>query len=155
MTVAEAIRTLNEKGFSYELIPHAHTERAADEAEALGVEPEAVAKTVVLTGTEGYVRAVLPASERLDLHRLRRHLREGKALRLATEAELVYAYPAFELGAVPPFGGPAGDRVVVDTHVADRDWTIVEDGSHDRSVRVRTSDLIAATGAAVAEICHD
>jgi Ala-tRNA(Pro) deacylase len=155
MTTAEAIRTLNERGFSYELMPHAHTERAADEAAALGVEPEAVAKTIVLTSSLGYVRAVLPAPERLDLHKLRAHLGEGKELRLATESELVYAYPGFELGAVPPFGGPAGDRVVVDTHIADRAWVIVEDGTHDRSVRLKTGDLLRATRATVGEICCD
>ena len=153
MTTLEAIRTLKEDGIDYELMPHGHTERATDEARALGVEPGAVAKTVVLSGSEGYVRAVLPASERLDLHRVRDLLGEDKKLRLATEAELVRAYPSFELGAVPPFGGPSGDRVVVDTHVADLAWVIVEDGTHDGSVRLRTTDLILLTEPVVAEIC--
>lgn len=153
MTTTEAIRALNEQGMSYEIIPHEHTERARDEAAALGVEAAAVGKTIVLTTDEGYVRAVLPASERLDLHKLGDLF--GHDIRLATEAELVGAYPAFELGAVPPIGGPAGDRVVVDTHTADREWVLVEDGSHDRSVRIRTEALIAATSATVAEICHD
>ena len=142
-------------GVGYELMRHEHTERAVDEAAALGVDPEDVAKTVVLTTGEGYVRAVLPASERLDLHKLRQHLKGGKEVRLATEAELVGAYPGFELGAVPPFGGPPGDVVVVDWRVVDRDWVIIEAGRHEQSVRVRPRDLVPRLGAEVADICSE
>ena len=85
-----------------------------------------MAKTIVLTSAEGHVRAVLPASERLDLHKLRQHPNGGSEIRLATEAELIRAYPTLELGAVPPFGGPPGDVVVVDWRVIDWDWVIVD-----------------------------
>jgi Ala-tRNA(Pro) deacylase len=58
---------LDEAGASYELLPHAHTESATAEADALGVPADDVAKTLVVTTPEGYVRAVVPASCRLDL----------------------------------------------------------------------------------------
>jgi hypothetical protein len=41
-------------------------------------------------------------------------LGNDKTTRLATEEELAGADPMFELGAVPPFGGPAGDRIIAD-----------------------------------------
>jgi Ala-tRNA(Pro) deacylase len=58
----------------------------------------------------------------------------------------------FELGAVPPFGGKAGDRTVVDRRLAEQESVIVEAGSHTESVRMRTRDLIALTQARIADI---
>lgn len=142
---------LDEAGLAYELLPHARTETAAAEAEALGVEPQEVAKTLVLSAPAGYVRAVLPASERIDLHKVRDHVEGGKRIYLATEEDLARDYPDFELGAVPPFGG-AGDRVLVDSRLAARETVVLEAGSHEQSVRVRTADLIAITRADVADL---
>lgn len=136
----------------YDLIEHHRTETAGDEAKAIGVSPEQVAKTIVLASNERYVRVTLPASEHLDLHKVRRLLADNHA-RLAREAELVLAYPMYELGAVPPFGVPAGDRVLFDRRLAQRDSVVLEAGSHDESLRMKASDLIALCGAEVVDIC--
>jgi Ala-tRNA(Pro) deacylase len=143
---------LERAGFDYDVIDHRRTETARDEAEAIGVPPEQVAKTVVLTTVEGYVRAVVAASDHLDLHKARRLLGGDKHARLATEAELVFAYPMYELGAVPPFGVPAGDRVLFDQRLAERDSVLLEAGSHKESLRIKTADLLALTKAEVADI---
>ena len=58
---------------AYELIPHRRTNTAVGEAEA-HADPSQVAKTIVLSTPDGFVRAVLPASERLDLHKVRHFL---------------------------------------------------------------------------------
>ena len=67
MATADLTRVLDAAGVSYDVLPHAHTERAADEAQALGLSPDDVAKTLVLTVPEGHVRVVVPASERIDV----------------------------------------------------------------------------------------
>jgi Ala-tRNA(Pro) deacylase len=149
------IRGLADVGFDYELIPHGHSERALDEAAALGVPPEEVAKTIVVRTPAGYVRAVLPASERLDLHKVREHLGDGSHVGLATESELAEAYPDFELGAVPPFGGRSGDNVLVDPRIAARESIVFKAGTHDLSLRVSTADLLALTKAAIVGICEE
>ena len=123
------------------MLPHARTDTAAAEAEALGIQPEEVAKTLVLSTPAGYVRAVLPASERIDLHKVREHVEGGKRVHLATEEDLGRDYPEFELGAVPPFGGP-DDGVLVDSRLATRETVVLEAGSHEQSVRLRAADLI-------------
>jgi Ala-tRNA(Pro) deacylase len=142
---------LDEANVEYELLPHPHTETAAAEAEALGVEPEEVAKTLVLSTPAGYVRAVLPASERIDLRRVREHVEGGKRVHLATEDDLARDYPDFELGAVPPFGG-GDDRVLVDSRLAARETVVLEAGSHEQSVRLRTADLLELTKAGVVDL---
>lgn len=152
---ANLIRRLAEEhALDYEVIVHSHTETAADEAAELGVTRDEVGKTIVLVGERGYLRAVLPASERLDLHKVRPLIGCGPTVRLATEEELAGAYPMFELGAVPPFGGPAGDRGVIDHRLAIRESVVIEAGAHDESIRLQTRDLIRIAEAQIADICE-
>jgi Ala-tRNA(Pro) deacylase len=156
MLSTDLTRVLEDEGVSYELLPHAHTERAADEAQALGLGPEEVAKTLVLTTPEGHVRAVLAASDRIDLRKVREVLGVGKKkVHLSSEEDLARDYPEFELGAVPPLGGASRDQVLVDLRVGERDSVVVEAGSHDESVRLRTDDLVRLTEARVVDICAD
>lgn len=146
-------QALERAGCEYDVLDHRRTETARDEAEAVGVPPEEVAKTVVLISDDCYVRAVLSASEQLDQHKVQQLLGDKHA-RLASEAELVLAYPMYELGAVPPFGVPAGDRVLFDRRLAQRDTVVLEAGSHSESLRLKTSDLLALTQADVADIAN-
>jgi Ala-tRNA(Pro) deacylase len=156
MATEDLTRVLDDAGVEYELLPHAHTESAVAEAEALGLAPADVAKTLVVTTAEGYVRAVLPASERLDLHKLREIIGGSKKqVHLASEEELARDYPEFELGAVPPIGGARRDRVVVDSRLGKRESIVLEAGSHEQSARVRPDDLVRVAEAEVADICVD
>jgi Ala-tRNA(Pro) deacylase len=145
---------LDEAGIEYEVLPHPRTETAAAEAEALGIGTGDVAKTLVISTPVGYVRAVVQASDRIDLRKLRDRLEGGKRIHLASEEDLERDYPGFELGAVPPFGG-SGDQVLVDVRLAERESVVLEAGSHEQSVRMRTRDLLELTGAEVADIAHD
>jgi Ala-tRNA(Pro) deacylase len=146
---------LEKVGIDHDVLEHAHTERAVDEAAALGVTAEEVAKTLVLTGPSGNVRAVLPASERIDLGKVADLLEaRHKEVQLATEDEMKRDYPDFDLGAVPPFGGREGDRVIVDSRLAARDSVVLEAGSHERSVRLKSADLVRLTHAEVSDICR-
>ena len=150
--MADVTRFLEEAGIEFDVLEHAHTERAAEEAAALGIGPEEVAKTLVLVASSGNVRAVLAASERIDLHKVAAVLGVGgKKVHLASEDDLARDYPDFELGAVPPFGGRE-DQVIVDEQLAARDSVVLEAGSHDRSVRLKAADLVRLTRAQVADI---
>ena len=157
MTVHAPPRTLldqlEEAGIDYELIPHRRSETAAAEAEALGVGAHAVAKTLVLVTPVGLALAVIPASERLDLHKVRALL-ESKKVELATEAVLAGAYPEFELGAVPATGAHS-ERVLVDRRVRENEHVVLEAGTHEQSLRIRTADLLLLNHARVADICCD
>jgi Ala-tRNA(Pro) deacylase len=142
---------LDRAQIDFDLIEHRRTETAGDEAHAIGMPPDEVAKTIVLASKERYVRAVVPASQRLDLHKIRELLGDKQA-RLASEEELVFAYPMYELGAVPPFGVPAGDRVLLDQRLAQHDFVVLEAGSHNESVRLKVADLLNLSGAEVEDI---
>jgi Ala-tRNA(Pro) deacylase len=155
MIAQPVAKVLEDAGVEFESLAHERTETASAEARALGVALGAVAKTVVLATPEGNVRAVLPASERLDLRKVRSALGLTKPhVGLLGEKELSQSYPEFELGAVSPFGGRA-DRVLVDYRVVEHEQVVLEAGTHDASLRLRTSDLISLTGARVLDLCQD
>jgi len=151
----ELVDLLDREHVDYEVLPHMHTETARAEAHALGISPDEVAKTVVMKNGHGFVRAVVPAWAHVDAEKVRTVLKLEHDVRLATEAELTAAYPAFELGAVPPLGGPGGDRTVVDRCLVERDTVVVEAGSHDASIRIKTRDLLLHSLAAIGDICED
>jgi len=145
---------LDRLGIGYELIEHERTDRAVDEAVALGLGAGEIAKTVVVTTGAENLRVLLPASERVDMHKLRDLLEAGKELHLLTEEALGSEYPEFELGAVPPLGG-RDDRVVVDQRVAALESVVFEAGAHDRSARVKTAEFVIRASARVADVCAD
>ena len=153
---AEALTSvLDDRNVSYEVLPHRHTESALAEAEALGVAPNDVAKTLVVKLPEGYVRVVVPASARVDMRKVREIHGGGKhKVHLATEEDLRRDYPEFELGAVPPVGGRS-DPVIIDPKIAERESVVIEAGSHDESLRIAAADLLEVTGAAVTDISED
>ena len=155
MAAAELTEALDKADVKYELLPHAHTESALAEAEALGVAAEDVAKTLVIRLPEGYLRVVLPASARLDVRKVREIHGGGRhTVHLATEEDLRRDYAEFDLGAVPPIGGRS-DPVIVDPKVAERTSVVIEAGSHDESLRLAAADLVHVAGAAVTDISED
>jgi len=153
-TIETLVGVLRDHDVEFEVLPHRPTTSAVGEARALGILAQTVAKTLVAHDEqERRVRAVVSASSRLDLRRLSDVV--GATVRLLSESELARAYPEFELGAVPPFGGPTGDRVVVDRSLGETDRVVVEAGVHNTSLRLLTGDLLAVTDAELAAIAAD
>lgn len=148
----DLVTVLREAGAEFELIPHRRTTTAAAEARVLGLLPQEVAKTVVTRSPTGsLVRAVVPASRRVSLSKLAAAV-SASELTVLHEADLVAAYPQFELGAVPPFGGPAGDTVVVDPEIAGADHVVFDAGVHDTAIRISGVALVEVTDAVTAAI---
>jgi Ala-tRNA(Pro) deacylase len=144
---------LERRGVPFEVVEHDPTYSAAAEARAAATDPEATAKTVVLHDQDGYRLAVVPASERLDVSRARELLGASRHLRLATEAELREDFPAFEVGAVPPFGA-ARLPEVVDLRLLRHRRIVCAAGEHRRSVVIAAIDLLRIAEPRVADICE-
>lgn len=151
-TAPALINELETAGIAYETIPHERTATALAEARALHVEPAAVAKTVVLSTPKELVRAVIPASGRLDVGKVRDVLNVHR-VDILTEEALAGAYPDFELGAVPPIGGPHGDRVLVDISICESEFVLFDAGTHDTSIRIASADLTGHESVLIADIC--
>ncbi|MES1247487.1 MAG: YbaK/EbsC family protein [Actinomycetota bacterium] len=150
--VAQTAGALTAARVRFELIPHRRTTSAGAEARALGVQPAAIGKTIVVRADRRRIRVVVPASRRLDLRKLARVT--GTRTVLLTEAELAEQFPGYELGAVPPFGG-GDDCVLLDAALAEEPSVIVEAGSHEVSLRLAPRDLVVVANAQIADVADD
>jgi Ala-tRNA(Pro) deacylase len=146
---------LEGKGIPHEVIEHERTISAAEEAAATHRRPEAVAKTVVLRDGKAFMLAVIPASERLDLHKVRELLGASKSLRFATEEEMAEDFPELEVGAVPPIGPMLSAAEVIDRRLLDEDRILCAGGDHRHSIVVDPRDVSRVAGATAADIVQD
>jgi Cys-tRNA(Pro)/Cys-tRNA(Cys) deacylase len=101
------------------------------------------------------VIAAIPASQRLDLHRLRELLGATRQLRLASEDEIARDFPTLEVGAVPPVGPMVPAAEVIDSALLEQPRILCPAGDHRHSVLVDPRDVVRITGASTAYICQD
>jgi Ala-tRNA(Pro) deacylase len=132
----------------YEVIQHPHSTRSLESASTAHVDPDRVAKAVVVEGRqEGstcYLLAVLPASNQLDLHQLQREA--GLKLRLATEEEIGRLFRDCELGAVPALGQAYGVETIWDDSLQANSDLYFEAGDHERLIHMKTGDFLGMLG---------
>ena len=148
-------RFLDEQGVSCEVVEHRQTYTAASEGRAAGVPPDHVAKTVILHDDEGYRMAVLPASDRLDVRRLRDLLEDAGHLRLATEEEMRSDFAMFEVGAVPPFGPMLQAPEIMDRRLLEHDRILCSGGDHRHSLLVDPKEIVRVAQPQIADICEE
>lgn len=146
---------LDARGVSYEIVKHEPTMTARADARVTGAEPSETAKSVVLTDGEVYFLAVIPASEALDLRKVRRLIGDDKSLRMATEADMAETFPAFEVGAVPPIGSLVFAGEVIDERLLAHDHVLCGGGDHRHSLRLDPEELARITEAGVGDLCAD
>jgi Ala-tRNA(Pro) deacylase len=131
---------LEQRGVSFEMIPHERAVTSIEEARALGIAADEVVKTIVLDTASGHALAVIPASERIDM-RLVRDAVGDKHAKFASEEELKQDFPDYELGAFPPLGSVLDAPTYVDPEVMKHDTVVFAAGTQNESVKVRTEDL--------------
>lgn len=146
---------LEGQNVAFELIEHEPTMSADAEARAMHRPREQVAKTLILHDRGRCIVAAIPASERLDLRRLRHALGATQSLRLATEAEIAHDFPVLEVGAAPPVGPMMPVAEVVDRRLLDSDRIVCAGGDHRHAVVLDPRDLVRLTDAKIADICAE
>lgn len=147
---------LDDAGVRHEVLEHEPTYSTLQEAEAVHADPRHSAKTLALHDRGGWRLAVLPANHRLDLDRARRLLGGTNHLRLATEEELAEAFPAFDVGALPPVGPMLPLPEVIDVRLLYCDDVICAGGDHRHAIRLDPRDLMRLSEPRVGDICeHD
>jgi Ala-tRNA(Pro) deacylase len=145
---------LEAEGVRHEVLEHRPTFSAAAEARASGAEPREAAKTLALRDHDSYRMAVIPATHRLDLTRVREMLGCSSHLRLATEAELEQDFPMFDVGAMPPLGPMMPMPEVIDVHLLYHERIVCAGGDHRHSLRMDPRDLLRVCEPRVAAICE-
>jgi Ala-tRNA(Pro) deacylase len=151
---AEAVtRFLDRRRARYKLSEHNETFAAVDEATAAGGVPAQMAKTVLLHDHDGFRAVVIPASERLDLHKARKGFGASEHLRLASEEEIGQKFPAFDVGAVPPFGALLGIPEILDTRLLAHDHVLCSGGDHRHTLKISPREIERLGEPLVGEVC--
>lgn len=151
---AAVSRYLDATGVAYDLLEHRATYSAAEDARATGTAPAEEAKVLLVRAANGYRMAVIPASDRLDLHKLRGLLDES-GLRLATEQEMAADFPQFEVGAIPPFGALLPALEVLDRKLLECDRIVCAGGDHRHSVKLDPREVVRVADPLVVDVCED
>ena len=141
---------LKENHILYETVIHPEAYTAQETAASMHVSGNELAKTVMVKAGGGFVMAVLPASRRLDIERLKEALAE-KNVRIAEEAEFKGLFPDCEPGAEPPFGNLYGMRTLVDRALAEGERFFFNAGNHHEAAGVDYKDYEAAVKPRVAD----
>src|SRR5438094_10564490 len=108
MTMSRRLKDyLDGQKVRYEVLTHQEAYKAPEIAHALHAPEKELAKVVMVKVEGRFVMTVLPATWKVDLHRLRDVFLTNH-VRLATEDEFKGLFPDCDIGAMPPFGNLYG-----------------------------------------------
>lgn len=119
----------------HEILRHQHSKSSLAAARTAHIDPRSLAKAVVLKDDIGPLLAVVQASEKLDLERLRAALRRPK-LDFLPEEQLDALFYDCEKGAIPPLGPDYRVPTIVDQRLRAADDVYFEAGDHEDLVHV-------------------
>lgn len=119
-------------------------------AEALGIDPDGVFKTLIATVDDRTVVAVVPVSTRLDLKALARAA-SGKKATMAEQAA-AERLTGYVLGGISPLGQRKKLPTFVDSSAEAVELIYVSGGRRGMEIELRPDDLVAATDARYAPI---
>ncbi|MCW2737447.1 Cys-tRNA(Pro) deacylase [Nocardioides sp.] len=151
---------LTAAGIAFEVRSYEHDPRATsygtEAAEALGVDPARVFKTLLASldpaaGRRGeLVVGIVPVSGHLDLKALARALGGSKAVMAeVAAAERATGYVA---GGISPIGQKRAHPTALDASALDHETILVSGGRRGFDLELAPRDLVAITGAVTATI---
>ncbi len=133
-------------GIPFTLHPYEHDPAAPsyglEAAEALGVDPERVFKTLLADTELGIVVGVVPVTGMLDL----------KALAAMADPAVAERRTGYVVGGISPIGQKTQHVTVVDETAQLFDTVFVSGGRRGLDVELTPADLLTATGATYAPL---
>lgn len=139
-------------GHPYEHDPSAPS-YGLEAADALGVEPERVFKTLLADTDQGIVVGVVPVSGMLDL----KALAAAAGTKRATMADPAVAErrTGYVVGGISPIGQKTAHVTLVDETAQLFDTVFVSGGKRGFDIELSPADLLIATGGRFAAIAKD
>jgi Cys-tRNA(Pro) deacylase len=149
------IQVLREMGIAHEVLTYRFDRKGARlAADALGLPHAEVLKSLIFRADEGSFLFALMAGDGNVSERKLGRATGHKHIEPAAphDAERVTGY---QTGGISPFGSRRALQVILDATAASRPSLVINAGARGTLVRLATPDLIAATGAKVADIRVD
>lgn len=135
MAIPSTVKNYLEKNqLDYDLVAHRHTTSSLETAATSHIAADSIAKGVILKDANGFVLAVLPAANHLDLKLIEDRLL--RRLELATENEFRGMFPDCQLGAIPALGSAYNIDTIVDDELLTQSEIFFEAGNHEQLVHI-------------------
>lgn len=130
---------LHKNRIHYDVLEHASSKTAMDTAGASRLNPDRVAKAVIVRHASYFTMCVIPASHQLILEWLEYELQ--LPFEIATERELMALFPDCTRGAIPGLGQAYNMNVVIDTALMNKDDIYIEGGDHQHLVHINCNEF--------------
>jgi Ala-tRNA(Pro) deacylase len=127
---------LERSGVDFDLVVHPHSATSLQTARVARIEPEQLAKAVLLSDEAEYWLAVIPASGRVNRWALE-SLVDADALSLAAEEDMPTVFRDCERGALPIVGPAFGVRTAYDDALLESEDVYFEAGDHEHLVHMK------------------
>ncbi len=145
-----ALEALDASGLEHEITRHGRVGSLAEAAEARGVSPAEVIKTMVVRRGEGdHLLVLVPGDRTIAWPKLRELL--GVSRLSMPDADAAFAVTGFRRGTITPFGTARPLPVVADERVLGHRVSI-GGGDHGVAATVDGDALVAHLGAQVADV---
>ncbi|WP_340538715.1 Cys-tRNA(Pro) deacylase [Nocardioides sp. GXZ039] len=145
---------LTRAGVDFVLREYHHDPRAEsfglEAAEALGVDPERVFKTLLAEVDGALVVGIVPVTGQLDLKALAKAV-GGRRASMADPAVAERA-TGYVVGGISPIGQKRRHPTLLDASALDHETVLVSGGRRGLDLEIAPADLVAVTGATTAEI---
>jgi len=154
MPLSKLREFLDSHNIKYLVISHSLAYTAQGVAALAHVSGKRLAKTVILKIDGILAMAVVPASDHVDLNRIKT-LTGGEEVELATEREFKDAFPDCETGAMPPFGNLYDMTVYADSILGKNEEITFSAGSHRELVRMRWDDMVRLVNPTIDQFAYE
>ncbi len=151
-----AVEVLVRRGIAFTLHSYEIDDAAGSYGEAVaaavGIEPERLFKTLVALVDGAPVNAIVPVSGRLSPKKLARAA-AGKHAALADPAD-AQRLTGYVVGGISPIGQRRPIPTYVDLTIAEHDTVYVSAGRRGLQLEIDPDDLLAVTGATLADLAR-
>ncbi len=145
-----ALAAVRSSGLPHEVLRHGPVRSLAEAAEARGVEPADVVKTLVVRrGEDDFLFVLVPGDRQISWPKLRALL--GVSRMSMPDAALAKAVTGYERGTITPFGSTHAWPVVADERMRGRRITL-GGGAHGVAVALDADPALELLGATVADV---
>lgn len=135
----------------YETVRHPLAYTAQEVAASAHVPGKEIAKTVIVSIDGKLAMAVVPASKKISLSRVKEEMHAHR-VELATERDFKDKFPECDIGAMPPFGNLYGMEVLVAPILREDREISFNAGSHTELIRISYAEFEDLVHPRVADI---
>jgi Cys-tRNA(Pro)/Cys-tRNA(Cys) deacylase len=149
MSTSRVEAALAQLGVTYRVVRHAPVGSLAEAAEARGIPPHALIKTMVVRrAADDYLLVLVPGDRAIAWPRLRALL--GVSRLSMPDADTAFAVTGYRRGTITPLGTTTPLPVVADSRIAGE--ISIGGGDHGVGVTLKAETLLSALDATVADV---